>query len=34
MPIPDGKTALTVRGIARRIPSRKDCSRKTFYFRN
>ena len=30
MPIPDGKTALTVRGIARRIPSRKDCRRKTF----
>ena len=30
MPIPDGKTALAVRGIARRIPSRKDCRRKTF----
>lgn len=30
MPIPDGKTALTVRGVARRIPSRKDCRRKTF----
>ena len=30
MPIPDGKTALAVRGVARRIPSRKDCRRKTF----
>ena len=30
MPIPDGKTALAVLGVARRIPSRKDCRRKTF----